>query len=694
MIEQHPIVAPPIVANIPPELMVRTQWVCWAFARRQDKWTKVPYTPGTTTKARSNAPTTWRTFAEALACYEQRPDFFSGIGYMFSKDDRYVGGDRDHNLDQAGIPHTYAEVSPSGCGIKFIGRACGDYGRKTNKGELYSKGRFFTITGDVLPGHETITDCQEEIDSFLASLGNPDRPLRSGGGGSGSRAEKVKLIPEEDWEAGRQLRRTGMNRLLARVRASAVSKKTGADDTQLGYLLREDYRGFHERWEYAGIVRGDGTLDSSQIRAVMASNIRSRGFLFPEFAALMSYFFGAECAAKWGTKQGVQEEFASLWFYGRTPRAEAAAPMPAPAPVKRGRGSNHAELLDRAYAALLDYRAGVDAILTVSDLATGLGVHRRTAITLLQELRTANRIDYKQFHQHTGILVSFSGVINKNPEQPDKPRTDRSNGHSPDREMGAALGIDHTSSGVINEETEDTEINASGSVSGALITPQDERGAEGTHIVYITSTCVTPPVTITPEKRRSIFDAVSEAFDALPHDRVADTGELKRWPITDARIVAYVQEQHAGERWKDDAIRYWAGKYRKRRKAAAFDELASMRRDALEKKAASARKQIARAETKAATEEMPELREWYAKRAAQLAGQQAMLGWELGRRDTLDAARIEASGYSQGEQQEMLELVEREYRPAPPPARAASVSPPSADVGGLVARLKARQVND
>jgi primase-polymerase (primpol)-like protein len=44
------------------------------------------------------------------------------------------------------LPPTYAEISPSGNGIKFIARASGEYGRKTARGEIYSRRRFFMTT--------------------------------------------------------------------------------------------------------------------------------------------------------------------------------------------------------------------------------------------------------------------------------------------------------------------------------------------------------------------------------------------------------------------------------------------------------------------------------------------------------------------------------------------------------------------
>jgi hypothetical protein len=833
MTEQRKTTSPPIVANIPAELMEVTQWVVWRFEWRKDKWTKVPFTPHTTSKARSNAASSWRSFKSAYSCYLERPDFFDGIGFMFSKDDPYVGGDRDHSLDLEGIPPTYAEISPSGEGVKFIARATGEYGRKTARGELYSKGRFFTLTGNVIPGHAQITACQAAVEAFHASLGGTEKETREGTAGSGSRAARAASIPDEEWQAGRDQLRSNINSLLARLRASSVSKKVGVE-TQLHYLLREDYRGFHIRWPGAGLVRGDGSIDESQIRAVFSNSIRMRGFTFPEYVALMSHFFAEEALAKWGTKQAWREEMACLWLRGRTPR-QGEAEAPAAPPVARGRAGSHADLLDRAYAVLQSYRAGASAILTIADLAKGLGVHRRTAITAIADLVAKKRITSQKHGQHGGLIIHFSDVIyktsdviysgNKNGHSPD---TNNGNGHhtngtqsaggktidhisdviysdndrglpsSPgaeettdaensqsaeaeetpntsdviyskedssksaiaDAESGTpnplaereneaplyiyitstvylpgstitsekhsladavSLAFDELSKSKTNDETgevkrwpvtaqrveaeetpntsdviyskEDSSKSAIADAESGTPNPLAERENEAPLYIYITSTVYLPGSTITSEKH-SLADAVSLAFDELSKSKTNDeTGEVKRWPVTAQRVEGFIQEEYPGK-WPPAAIRYWVGKIRKRRKSQPFDELRAMKRDAIEKKAAALRKRIAKAEEKAITAEMPELREWYAKEAKRLVGQQSLLAWELGKRDQVDEARIEKDGYSQGEQAEMLELVERAIEQKPLARKALKEETRailSSPVPGLIERLKARQ---
>ena len=163
-----------ITENIPDQLTERPQWVCWRLETRDGKPTKVPYTPGTERRASSTDLITWTTFEEALAAYEAAEPPYDGIGFVFCGADPFVGID----LDDCRNPETgeisawaqkiisrvqegYAETSPSGTGIHIIVQGTvRDGGRSRKKVrersevvgeiEMYSRERFFTITGGVL----------------------------------------------------------------------------------------------------------------------------------------------------------------------------------------------------------------------------------------------------------------------------------------------------------------------------------------------------------------------------------------------------------------------------------------------------------------------------------------------------------------------------------------------------------------
>ncbi len=172
-----PIVLPVNFDDIPIELKQRHQWVLWNFAIGTDgKPTKYPYQWNGRWKARSNDPKTWSTYLSIAATY--RAGGFSGIGFVFSADDPFYGVDFDGCRDpETGIIadwarvwidefNTYAEVSPSGTGMKLwgIGKSplprggkveLPQYGSVAGKNaavEVYDRLRYFAMTGHKLEG--------------------------------------------------------------------------------------------------------------------------------------------------------------------------------------------------------------------------------------------------------------------------------------------------------------------------------------------------------------------------------------------------------------------------------------------------------------------------------------------------------------------------------------------------------------
>jgi putative DNA primase/helicase len=158
-------VNPPIVENIPEQLTERPQWVCWRLEERDGKTTKVPYTPDfAERRASSTDLLTWGTFDSALDAYARHEPPYDGIGFVFCSGDPFAGID----LDDCRNPETgevapwaqriidsahdgHVEISPSGRGVHLIveGRVRGG-GMRKGPVEMYSRERFFTITGALL----------------------------------------------------------------------------------------------------------------------------------------------------------------------------------------------------------------------------------------------------------------------------------------------------------------------------------------------------------------------------------------------------------------------------------------------------------------------------------------------------------------------------------------------------------------
>ncbi|MDA2519787.1 phage/plasmid primase, P4 family [Bacillus cereus] len=148
--------------NIPTELKNCPQWVLWRKENRNGKPTKVPYQVNSK-MAQANNSNTWSSFETIVEKYKQGG--YDGIGFVFSKQDDYVGIDVDKCVvdgdlselaqDIMNIVPSYTEFSPSGNGIHIIAkgkiplRGPGTGKKVPSIGlEVYRHTRYFTFTGD------------------------------------------------------------------------------------------------------------------------------------------------------------------------------------------------------------------------------------------------------------------------------------------------------------------------------------------------------------------------------------------------------------------------------------------------------------------------------------------------------------------------------------------------------------------
>lgn len=169
MKDSHPPAALPVLPRgIPAVLRTRHQWVLWRYDRTKDGWGKVPYRADGRGKARSNDPATWGTFDAALARYAADRSW-AGLGYVFAADDPFCGVDLDDCVFRGEVSApawallarlcSYAEVSPSGTGVKAVFEAARPEGRCSfavlkpglPRVEVYDQGRYFALTGRRVP---------------------------------------------------------------------------------------------------------------------------------------------------------------------------------------------------------------------------------------------------------------------------------------------------------------------------------------------------------------------------------------------------------------------------------------------------------------------------------------------------------------------------------------------------------------
>ncbi len=209
---------------IPAELRERAQWVAWTYGH---DGRKLPLDPHTGRAASTTDPATWAPFATAYTFAKRRG---CGVGFVFTPDDPYTGVD----FDDCRSPGTgairaevwplierlasYTEVSPSGRGVKAICRAKLPRSIKRPGLEVYSAGRFFTITGQAVPGlPTTIENRQAELEALVAEV-------------AGDNGHGTEPLPEVIPEGAR-------NSTLASLAGSL--RRRGASEAAILAALRE-----------------------------------------------------------------------------------------------------------------------------------------------------------------------------------------------------------------------------------------------------------------------------------------------------------------------------------------------------------------------------------------------------------------------------------------------------------------------
>lgn len=172
----------PWLDRVPVELASRKQWVVWKAVpskKNPEKITKVPYNPVTGHKASSTKMSDWVTFDEVCEAYELGTQY-DGIGFVFAPGDDIVGVDLDHCFNDQGeltddalytvnLLNSYTERSPSGKGLHIIcrGRLPGaGHCDNRNGREIYSQGRFFTITADLIDNKGSVEQRHSQVRAF------------------------------------------------------------------------------------------------------------------------------------------------------------------------------------------------------------------------------------------------------------------------------------------------------------------------------------------------------------------------------------------------------------------------------------------------------------------------------------------------------------------------------------------------
>lgn len=178
--------------KIPKTLQNRKQWILWKLLPdKSGRMTKVPFQRNGQ-KAASTRPEEWDTFVNASYAIDlDDEEKFSGLAYVFNKD--VIGIDLDYAFFTVGEHkgeikpwaraivdrfNSYTEYSPTRIdgvpkGVHILLNGTAEFSRHkkyippTEEGhedavEVYTAGRFFTVTGDVFEDRETIADVSEK----------------------------------------------------------------------------------------------------------------------------------------------------------------------------------------------------------------------------------------------------------------------------------------------------------------------------------------------------------------------------------------------------------------------------------------------------------------------------------------------------------------------------------------------------
>ncbi|MFH2064756.1 MAG: DUF927 domain-containing protein [Pseudomonadota bacterium] len=261
---------------IPEEIKNVNQWVVWKLDPKEDKsgtvhYAKVPYNPKTLRNAKSNDPSTWSTYKEALKVLKKKPSFL-GIGFVLKVDDPFIGGDVDNciNLETGEMEEwakviiekaeTYTEYSPSGTGLRFI--AIGEIPgarRKSGDFEIYDKLRFLTITGHHVEGTpENVVECPDMINNFYNQyIDPPKKELTTSSPKNTATLEELLDGGDCGYKSGSEADLACCNRL---------ARKYGNDFDKIDKVFRESRR-MRPKWDekhYAdGRTYGQATIQKA-----------------------------------------------------------------------------------------------------------------------------------------------------------------------------------------------------------------------------------------------------------------------------------------------------------------------------------------------------------------------------------------------------------------------------------------------
>jgi putative DNA primase/helicase len=278
------------VPHFPASFKAARIWCVWRYEERDGKETKVPYRPSplgdgtyTMVSTKSNDRTTWVSFADACGAAAEQVEYHLGLfadgTHAFIDLDKCIGPDgviEPWALDVLERISSYTELSPSKKGLHIFVSGAVSKASKINSCEIYSTGRFFTVTGDHVNSTPLIVnamteDALEELRDDIAQdqlrpykLNKPAASKEPTRGGlvaprpmtKKEREAKLAKLLSGDWESEFDSKSEAVHSVL-----QILARKHAGNDEK----MRDEFEGsqLHELWSQKWERLGDTEIEKA-----------------------------------------------------------------------------------------------------------------------------------------------------------------------------------------------------------------------------------------------------------------------------------------------------------------------------------------------------------------------------------------------------------------------------------------------
>jgi AAA domain len=262
-------------------LRARSQWVLWRLSWRAGQW-KPPFRCDDPYRfASSSDPDSWSAYETAVAAASAA----DGITYVLTPDDPFAAVDIDHVRDPASgtiegwaqrlldqASHSYAEISPSGCGLRIWGTAAGmqlhrKFELETAALELFRRTRKpLTVTGLQLGNSRQLGNIDVLLDRAVMWAQQHQQKLKPIAGTSFTAGTTARYAIDEIERIVREGASDGANRSDTFHAVVGHYLGCGWSIEQIAALLEQHPDGIGERYIAEGRLAGEVKRSAQKYR--------------------------------------------------------------------------------------------------------------------------------------------------------------------------------------------------------------------------------------------------------------------------------------------------------------------------------------------------------------------------------------------------------------------------------------------